>query len=99
MSFPSIPATLDILGRHVRDRVSGATGIATCVTFDLYGCVQVAIHQGLDNDGKVREQFWFDIQRLEVLAKPRVMEPPRLSDRDPFCYENGPADKPPPRAV
>jgi len=38
---------LDFLGMEVEDRATGARGICTTVSFDLYGCVQAAINQGI----------------------------------------------------
>ena len=38
-----------VLGYRVKDKVTGYTGVATSVCFDLYGCVQVTVNPGLDN--------------------------------------------------
>ena len=79
---------LAILGLKVRDKVTGFTGVATSVSFDLYGCVQVAVSQGLNKEGRLGDQFWFDEKRLETLTKKPVMEVPS------FEAPPGPSDKP-----
>lgn len=65
---------MDILGKNVRDCVTGAEGIATSVCFDLYGCVQVAITPKV-RDGKREDGTWFDHKRLIASGSP-VMEVP-----------------------
>jgi hypothetical protein len=93
MSFPDPVATIDLLGYRARDRITGVEGVVTCVTFDLYGCVQVMLHRGLDKDGKPHEQQWFDVGRLALLKdRPRVMEPPPIGTDLPLCYDKGPAE-------
>ena len=81
-----------VLGYRVKDKVTGYTGVATAVCFDLYGCVQVTVHPGLDKDGKTRESLWFDAARLQIISKARVMPIPD------FDYSSGdvhgPAEKP-----
>lgn len=72
----NIQKHLGILGKRVVDRVTGYTGVATTVAFDLYGCIQVFINPGLDKDGKLKEGNWFDIARFEVLSDTPVIEPP-----------------------
>ena len=44
---------LEILGFRVTDKVTGLTGVAVSVSFDLYGCIQVIVNPGLDKDGKM----------------------------------------------
>lgn len=66
-----------ILGHKVKDKVTGYEGVATSVSFDLYGCVQVIVSPpGVDKDGKTFVGHWFDHKRLTVLAKKPVMEVP-----------------------
>jgi len=66
---------LDILGHRVVDKVTGFKGVAASVTFDLYGCIQVIVNPGLDNDGKPKDCHWFDYNRLTITGD-RVMDPP-----------------------
>ncbi len=68
---------LAILGHEVTDKVSGFTGIATTVGFDLYGCVQVIVSRvGFNDKGERFPAEWFDHKRLTITDKPLVMDQP-----------------------
>lgn len=71
-----INSTIDLLGRRIKDKISGVEGIATSVSFDLYGCEMVIINRGLDKDGKHHENSWYDVGRIEVLDGNVVMTNP-----------------------
>jgi len=92
---PSISDYFDWLGYHARDRVTGFTGVADSVCFDLYGCVQVSLtpEQSPASDKEWKPGRWFDVKRLERTSDTRVMEPPRYSAPG---SEIGAADKAPP---
>lgn len=87
---------IEMMGHKFRDRVTGYEGIAESVSFDLYGCVQVALRPpvAMEKDGpKVPDGRWFDASRLKQISKTRVMEVPtfeRLASNVPMP---GPADK------
>src|SRR4030066_1806978 len=49
---------INLLGLPVQDRITGIKGVVTSVCFDLFGCVQAAIHPGADKDGKMRDVHW-----------------------------------------
>lgn len=85
---------LDILGKKVRDRVTGFSGVAAGVSFDLYGCVQAIVNPGADQDGKLRDQCWFDISRLEILDEVPVMAPPDFEFGPQAEGKQGAAEKP-----
>jgi hypothetical protein len=87
---------LSYLGLKVRDRVSQLEGVVTSVTFDLYGCVQTLVHTGVDKEGKLREQAWFDIARLEVLSPMPVMDQPDFVSGPVAEGLKGPSEKPAP---
>ena len=87
---------LSILGMRVTDKVSGIVGVVTSVTFDLYGCVQTLVHTGVDKEGKLREQVWFDIARLEVVSPVPVMAQPNFTSGPVAEGLKGPAEKPAP---
>jgi hypothetical protein len=80
---------LDILGYKVKDVVSGFSGTADSVCYDLYGCVQVTVNPGTDKDGKYQDSRWFDIKRLSRTSKKPVMKVPDFN-----LPEIGCADKP-----
>jgi hypothetical protein len=83
-------AYLSILGKKVRDRVTGREGIATSVSFDLYGCVQVTVDSGFSEKNE-RMATWFDHNRLTVVDETPVMEQPVYAEQPP--HRHGPAEK------
>lgn len=98
LAFPNPTETLDLLGYRMRDKITGLEGVITSVCFDLYGCVQAALHPGLNKENQPAEQHWFDIARLEKLETYRVMQPPAIGSSPAASYDQGPAEKPKPRA-
>jgi hypothetical protein len=88
--------TIGLLGKRATDKVTGFKGVVTSACFDLYGCVQVTLHPGLAEDGKIRDSHWFDVQRLEISDEPAVLAAPDFdaSERVPQSYDHGPAEKP-----
>lgn len=85
---------INLLGKKVRDRVTGLEGIVTSISFDLYGCIQAVVHPGLDAAGKITEQLWFDVSRLEVKSEAGVMPPPDFDQGHIASGGKGPAEKP-----
>lgn len=85
---------LKILGFKVRDRVTGAIGVATSISFDLYGCIQVVVNPGIGKDGKAGDSLWFDKNRLEIKSKERVMDPPDFGFAPASEGKKGAAEKP-----
>jgi hypothetical protein len=79
---------VDLLGWPVEDAVTGFSGVATSVSFDLYGCVQVVVSPPMNDKGDVPDGRWFDISRLNRVGDRRVMAPPSS------WTERGPAEKP-----
>lgn len=88
---------LDLLGKKVKDKVTGFSGVVSSVSFDLYGCVQATICPGMDKEGKLKDAHWFDVSRLEVLSKSPVMERPDFQTGPASEGLKGPAEKPVPR--
>lgn len=85
---------LNKLGLKVKDRVTGFSGVVTSIAFDLYGCIQALVHPGINSDGVVKDQSWFDIARLEVVCFDRVMNRPNFEYGDVANGLKGPAEKP-----
>jgi len=56
----------DILGRTVRDRITGFTGVVTGYVEYLTGCNQVLVVPPLAADAAWRDSQWFDVRRAEV---------------------------------
>jgi hypothetical protein len=65
-----------LLGCTVRDRVTGFSGVATSVSFDLYGCIQVVVSPPRGADGSYVDSRWFDLSRLETVSTERAMPVP-----------------------
>ena len=86
---------VDMLGLKVKDKVTGFEGVVGTIGFDLYGCVQAVI-QPYAKDGDLKDARWFDVNRLEVVDRNRVMPIPSFVDlaSKEGVHEKGPADKP-----
>ena len=94
-----INESINLLGYRATDKVSKVTGVITSMSFDISGCIQAAVHQGVDKDGKMKDIFWFDIARLNVhYNKGKVLEAPYLKstfqEKSVETYDKGPAEKP-----
>jgi hypothetical protein len=87
----TINDALNLLGHKCNDRVTGYTGVATSIAFDLYGCIQVILVPAADEKGKVTPGYWFDFNRLEIIEGKPVMESPEFIRG---VKESGPANKP-----
>lgn len=84
---------IDLLGKTAKDRVTGFQGVVSSVSFDLYGCIQVALTPPVDKDGKLVDGRWFDVNRLLVVDESRVMPVPKWGE-SPKKHDYGPAEKP-----
>lgn len=90
----TIEKVIDLLGMPCRDKVTEFAGVITSVTFDLYGCIQALVHPGMDKDKKLKDQNWFDIDRLEITGNEPVMYPPKFKKYLAAKAINGAAEKP-----
>jgi len=57
---------IELLGMKAKDKVTGFKGTVSCVTFDLYGCIQACLSPKMGKDGKVENGKWVDVSRLVV---------------------------------
>ena len=96
MQSKMIQETINLLGKRGRDKITGVEGVVECVTFDLYGCVQIILRQKVKEDGKIPASGWLDVQRIVVQDDERVMNVPDFNAVavKPAEYPNGPAEKP-----
>lgn len=76
MNSDSMKEHFKLLGFKVRDVVTGFEGIATTISFDLYGCVQAIVSPGLNDKGEPGDGRWFDVKRLVATGGKPVMELP-----------------------
>lgn len=88
---------IDMLGYVWQDKVTTFSGVAESVSFDLYGCIQVALRPAMTkHEGKtdLPEGRWFDASRLVKTGK-RIMEIPSFEKFAPQPQKQapGPADK------
>ena len=74
--------------------VTGFKGVVASVSFDLYGCVQASVNPGADKDGKLMEQYWFDVARLTIIATNPVMVRPNFEFGVQAEGKHGVAEKP-----
>ena len=88
-----VMAHLDLLGKRVMDRVTDFTGVVESVSFDLYGCIQIAVKPPAA-DGEVKPGHWLDVSRLKILDDKPVLPLPDF-ERGPIAEGlQGPAEKP-----
>jgi len=70
----------ELLGRKVRDRITGTTGVVDTLAFDVSGRVRAAINPHYDEkEAKLPTGFWVDTNRLEILGKEAAMPIPDFS--------------------
>lgn len=91
--LPSVEQHLQLLGLPVEDIITGITGVVDSVCFDVYGCVQATIRCKAREDGTIPESTWYDVKRLRLKGKKRVMDVPAFATI-PVGQEIGAADKP-----
>jgi len=76
-NLPDLSSYFDLLGRRVKDKISGQEGVCDALTFDLYGCIQIAVSPSVDKDGKFVDGRMLDVHRIQVIdADNRVMASP-----------------------
>ena len=85
---------LEKLGLEGTDRITGAKGVITSISFDLFGCIQAVLTPKLQKEGKRIQGYWYDINRLKI-SKKRVMELPDFTKPKIAAGLKGPAEKPP----
>ena len=86
---------IEMLGLKVEDRVTGFAGVVTCVSFDLYGCVQAVVTPPMaGKEGKQEDGRWHDVTRLKIVSETRVMDVPDFAKGYIAEGSKGPAEKP-----
>jgi len=89
---------IDLLGYKAEDKITGFKGVIDSVCFDLYGCIQVSLKPPVDKDGKIPDSFWFDVTRLKINTKVRIVKLPNFYEGYVAEGKKGAADKPTMRA-
>lgn len=76
-------------GKKGRDKVTGFTGVITARCDYMYGCSQYCLTPGVDKDGKLKDNGWFDSGRIEVLEEEII--PDDVQAEKPGCeFQNHP---------
>ena len=58
------------LGDRVKDPITGMTGIVTCITTWLHGCIRMGVQpEEVKEDKKPAEAIYFDQSQLVVVKK------------------------------
>lgn len=64
----------DILGLMATDRITGFRGRITAIVRYISGCVQACVTPEINDDKKLPDGHFFDVQRLAVeLSGPRLL--------------------------
>lgn len=90
----AIEKHLSLLGFKAKDKVTGFEGIITSIAFDLYGCIQAILNSEMNKDGKLGDQYWFDISRLQIKSKKSVISQPNFTQGYQAEGKQGFAEKP-----
>lgn len=69
---------IELLGYKAKDKVTGFSGVIDSVCFDAYGCIQISLKPPMNKDGEIPQGYWFDVTRLEIDTKKRVVEMPNF---------------------
>ena len=85
---------IDLLGYKAKDKVTGFSGTIDCVSFDLYGCIQISIRPQIDKDGKIPDGHWFDVTRLDIDTSTRIVDLPNFYEGYVAEGRKGPSEKP-----
>ena len=83
----------EMLGYKAKDKVTGYKGVVTSLSFDLYGCVQVAITP-LSKKDTIAGGHWFDVTRIIITSKKPVMDLPNFESGYVAQGKKGAAEKP-----
>lgn len=57
------------LGDRAKCKITGLTGIVTCMSTWLNGCVRIGIQPEEAKDGKVLDAVFFDVGQVELVKK------------------------------
>jgi len=72
-----------LMGKKVKDIVSGYDGLITGVVFSLTGCKQYVVKPQMKKDGIMREGIMLDENRVEILSngiRPKTL-PKKKTDK------------------
>jgi hypothetical protein len=61
-----------VLGKKVRDKITGFIGIAVAEHTYINGCKRISVQPSIDKNGKVPESVSFDIPQLEIVEEEKI---------------------------
>jgi hypothetical protein len=85
---------LNLLGLHVKDKVTAFEGVVSSVSFDLYGCIQAIVVPFSKDGTTIEDSRWFDVTRLEIKNTQPVMAIPDFEQGYVSDGLKGSAEKP-----
>ena len=56
-----------MLGKKVRDKITGFEGIATAKVKYINGCIQYCVKPKIDSTGKMPDGEYIDVQQLDII--------------------------------
>jgi hypothetical protein len=62
---------MELMGRAVKDKITGITGIVTGYCIYISGCSQVCVQPPVKKDGTQVDGVWLDEQRVDVIKGQR----------------------------
>jgi len=74
---------MELLGKKVKDKITGFEGIATSKHIYLTGCNQYALQPVINKEGKVPDREYFDEGRLEIIGEGINLE--EIAGEKPGC--------------
>jgi len=88
-----------ILGKQVKDKITGLVGIATARCFYIHGCDHIGIQPPADNKtGRVPPLVWSDSPQVEIIGRSIKEKKPKKRPVKVQRRTGGPGDHPPSRA-
>ena len=85
---------INLLGLKGTDKITGYKGVVDSVCFDLYGCIQVSLKPPMTKEGEVPAGCWFDVTRVKIESKKRVVDMPNFYEGYVAEGRKGSASKP-----
>lgn len=60
------------LGDEVKCKITEFKGVVTALSQCLTGCDRAGVRGPLTSDGKLGEEYWFDIPALKIIGKNKI---------------------------
>lgn len=90
----NIEKHIDVLGKRIKEKVTGVEGVAVSISFDLYGCIQILLVRKDESGESLTTGQWIDLNRAKIIDSDRVMDIPDFGKIEAIKDSKGPAIKP-----